>query len=86
MGASLESLLDAYYFNFLAKPQSWGEAPRFDVFPVKFTPGCAGPPSAPPATMHSAPDLQIRQPCGVRGRGGAGVVLLGAPRNENMEC
>ena len=30
---------------FLAKPQSWGAAPRFDVFPPKFTPGHAGPPS-----------------------------------------
>ena len=36
-------------FNvFLAKPQSWGAAPRFAVFPAKFTPGRAGPPSAPP--------------------------------------
>ena len=34
---------------FLAKPQSWGAAPRFAVFPAKFTPGCAGPPSTPPA-------------------------------------
>ena len=34
---------------FLAKPQSWGAAPRFAVFPSKFTPGHAGPPSAPPA-------------------------------------
>ena len=35
--------------SFLAKPQSWGAAPRFDVFPPKFTPGRAGPPIAPPA-------------------------------------
>ena len=34
---------------FLAKPQSWGAAPRFDLFPPKFTSVCAGPPSAPPA-------------------------------------
>jgi len=32
----------------LAKPQSWGAAPRFGGFPPKFTPGRAGPPSAPP--------------------------------------
>jgi len=25
-----------------------------------------------PQNLHSDPDLQIRQPCGVRGRGGAG--------------
>ena len=34
---------------FLAKPQSWGAAPRFVFFPPKFPPGHAGPPSAPPA-------------------------------------
>jgi hypothetical protein len=33
----------------LAKPQSRGAAPRFAVFPTKFTSGRAGPPSAPPA-------------------------------------
>ena len=37
------------FYLFLAKPQSWGAAPRFAVFPPKFTPGRAGPPSAPPA-------------------------------------
>ena len=35
--------------GFLAKPQSWGAAPRFGGFPPKLTPGRAGPPSAPPA-------------------------------------
>jgi hypothetical protein len=35
--------------TFLAKPQSWGEAPRFAVFPPKFTPVGAGLPIAPPA-------------------------------------
>ena len=32
-----------------------------------------------PPNLHSDPDLQIRQPCGVRERGGAVEVLLGAP-------
>jgi len=35
--------------SLLAKPQSWGAAPRFGVFPPKFPPGRAGPPSPPPA-------------------------------------
>jgi len=35
--------------SFLAKPQSWGAAPRFVFFPPKFTSVCAGPPSPPPA-------------------------------------
>ena len=108
---------------FLAKPQSWGEALRIGVFPPKFPPGHAGPPSPPPApktctvtqtyisgspavsgrgrggggaagrtvktkiihtnvrrpvqrtprpqNLHRDPDLQIRQLCGVWGRGGA---------------
>ena len=35
--------------TFLAKPQSWGAAPRFVFFPPKFTSVCAGPPRPPPA-------------------------------------
>jgi hypothetical protein len=42
-------MVPSNFLRFLAKPQSWGEAPRFAVFPPKFTPGHAGPPSAPPA-------------------------------------
>jgi len=38
-----------------------------------------------PQNLHSYPDLQIRQPCGARGWGGAVEVLLGVPRNENLE-
>jgi hypothetical protein len=32
-----------------------------------------------PQNLHSDPDLQIKQLCGVRGWGGAVEVLLGAP-------
>ena len=69
---------------FLAKPQSWGEAPRFAVFPPKFTPVCAGPPSAPPApeTCTVTQTYKSGSPAVSGGGEGQGVVLLGAPRNE----
>jgi len=73
--------------HFLAKPQSWGAAPRFAVFPVKFTPGHAGPPSAPPdpKTCTVTQTYKSGSPA-VSGEGeGQGVVLLGAPQNENFE-
>ena len=44
-----ESVCSTGATHFLAKPQSWGAAPRFGGFPPKFTPGRAGPPIAPPA-------------------------------------
>ena len=37
-----------------------------------------------PQNLHSDPDLQIKQPCGVRERGGAVEVLLGAPRKREL--
>ena len=72
---------------FLAKPQSWGEAPRFDVFPPKFTTVCAGPPS-PPAAPKTCTVTQTHKSCCpvVSGGGeGQGMVLLGTPRNEIFE-
>ena len=73
--------------KFLAKPQSWGAAPRFAVFPKKFTPGHAGPPSAPPApkTCTVTQTYKSGSPAGSGGGEGQGVVLLGVPRNENLE-
>ena len=72
---------------FLAKPQSWGEAPRFAVFPPKFTPVCAGPPSAPPApeTCTVTQTYKSGSPAVSGGGEGQGVVLLGVPRNESLE-
>jgi len=73
---------------FLAKPQSWGAAPRFAVFPTKFTPGLAGPPSAPPApkTCTVTQTYKSGSPAVSGGGEGQGVVLLGAPRtNESLE-
>ena len=64
--------------QFLAKPRSWGAAPRFAGFPPKFTSVCAGPPSPPPASKTDQPGSPA-----VSGDGeGQGVVLLGVPRNE----
>ena len=69
---------------FFAKPQSWGEAPRFAAFPVKFTPGRAGPPSAPPAPKTCTVTQTYKSgSLAVSGGGeGKGVVLLGALSNE----
>jgi len=111
--------------DFLAKPQSWGAAPRFGIVSrLSSHQGAQARPAHPlspnfarhlrltnqaalwcqgmgrggggaagrtvktrnvhtsvrrpahrtprPQNLHSDPDLQIRQPCGVRGRGGAG--------------
>eukprot|EP00983_Pelagomonas_calceolata_P116686 1160336-Pelagomonas_calceolata.AAC.13 len=44
--------------HFLAKPQSWGVSPKICLFRVKFTPGCPGPSSAPPALK---PGMQAKQ-------------------------
>jgi len=73
--------------TFLAKPQSWGAAPRFGVFPPKFPPGRAGPPSAPPApkTCTVTQTYKSGSPAVPGGGEGQGVVLLGAPRNESLE-
>eukprot|EP00983_Pelagomonas_calceolata_P091550 1157560-Pelagomonas_calceolata.AAC.7 len=46
----MQSVCQGLTFDFLAKPHSWGVSPWvFGLLPVKFTPGCPGPPSAPPA-------------------------------------
>ena len=72
---------------FLAKPQSWGAAPRFVFFPPKFTPGRAGPPSALPApkTCTVTQTYKSGSPAVSGGGEGQGVVLLGIPRNESLE-
>ena len=69
---------------FLAKPQSWGAAPKFVFFPPKFTPGRAGPPSAPPApkTCTVTQTYKSGSPAVSGGGEGQGVVLLGALSNE----
>ena len=66
--------------------QSWGAAPRFAVFPTKITPGRADPPSAPPAPKTCTVTQTYRSGSpAVSGAGeGQGVVLLGAPQNENF--
>ena len=71
----------------MAKPQSWGAAPRFGVFPPKLTPGRAGPPISPPApkTCTVTQTYKSGSPAVSGGGEGQGVVLLGAPRNENLE-
>jgi hypothetical protein len=38
-----------------------------------------------PQNLHSAPDLQIRQPCGVRGRGEAGGGAAGRTPERKIE-
>jgi len=70
-----------------AKPQSWGAAPRFVFFPPKFTPVCAGPPSAHPAPKTCTVTQTYKSgSLAVSGGGeGQGVVLLGVPRNESLE-
>ena len=74
----------------LAKPQSWGAAPRFAGFPPnppKFTSECAGPPSTPPAPRICTVTQTYKSgsPVVPGGGEGQGVVLLGAPRNESLE-
>ena len=81
---AVSSLPAESFLFFLAKPQSWGAAPRFGGFPPKFTPGRAGPPSAPPApkTCTVTQTYKSGSPAVSGGGEGQGVVLLGVPRNE----
>jgi len=66
---------------FLAKPQSWGAAPRFGMFHA-WVPTRARRPAQRtprPQNLQGILDWLNTQPCGVRGWGGAVEVLLGAP-------
>jgi len=73
--------------HILAKPQSWGAAPRFAGFPPKFTSECAGPPSTPPAPKicKVTQTYKSGSPVVPGGGEGQGVVLLGAPWNKSLE-
>jgi hypothetical protein len=56
-------------------------------FTPEFTPGRAGPPSPPPAPKNCTVTQTYKSgsPAVSGGGEGQGVVLLGAPRNENLE-
>ena len=61
-------------YSYFWRSPSHGAQPLGLVVPTKVPTRARRPAQRTPRprNLHSDPDLQIRQPCGVRGRGGAG--------------
>jgi len=80
-------LVPIYLYPFWQSPSHGAQPLGLACFTPEFSPGRAGPPSAPPApkTCTVTQTYKSGSPKVPGGGEGQGVVLLGVPRNENLE-